>query len=812
MAVNSVIDHERVVARVGRVIVERPGRVILAFLVVTAAFAAGIPGVSIDSGTQRFFESVPEHHTQEFIDDQFGSAFEAGEDSTQVVLTSENVFSKSSLLRLLELQTDLEAAPSLRVSQTTGIASATARAIDPFATTTDAQRRAIETATPAEVREAVRTLLDRRPEITQLLSEDLNSNEPRAAATMLLVSHSVPEGDDSTLEAVQKRVQTTAETGNGDVRVFGTAIQQAGFDRAIFESLSLIVPVVVMLILVFLIVAYRDPIDLALALVSLIMAIVWTFGFMGLVGIPFNLMMIAVPVLLLGVGIDFGIHAINRYREERIEDRSIHDSMSTATRGLLVAFFIVAVTNVIGFSANVTSALAPVREFGLVVAIGMIFTLAVFGVFLPALKVAVDHWRADHGVRQFSITPLGGEGSRLGTALRSSAIVAKRHPFVLVAIILLVTGGAAHSATNVESKFETKDFLPYADHPPQIEIIPDEIAPSEFEITATSNYITDTFETTNTEQVTLYLEGPLQEGHALEAIYRTGVDPPDSFIRENGRAVSQGVIDVIQSHAETDEAFAARLERNDLTENGVPDRNLEPIYDGVMASESGDRAREYLTEDRQATKVVYQVKASATQKEVTEDARTLAEEARFDATATGDIVVFRALTEALMESAVSSFVVAFGLSGLFLVVIFWLLEDRPSLGVVTMVPITVAIVLLVGTMPALGIAFNALTATILSISIGLGIDYSVHVVHRFVDEYDEREDVHEALLVTLGGTGGGITASVLTTSGSALCMTIAVNPILGEFGLLTGVSTFLSYITAVTILPLTLRGWVWLFE
>ncbi|WEL21733.1 Putative exporter of the RND superfamily [Halorhabdus sp. BNX81] len=812
MAVTSVVDHERVVDGIGRVIVDRPGRVVLAFLVVTAGFAFGIPGVGIDSGTQRFFESVPEHHTQAFVDNQFGSTFEAGEDSTQVVLTSENVFSKPSLLRLLELQAELEADPSLRVRAVTGIASGTASVLDPFATTTAAQRRTIETATPAEVRDAARTLLDRRPGITQLLSEDLNPNQPRASATMVLVSHAVPEGDDSTLEAVQQRVQVTAETGDGDVRVFGSAIQQAGFDRAIFESLSLIVPVVIVLILAFLTVAYRDPIDLVLALISLLMAIVWTFGFMGLVGIPFNLMMIAVPVLLLGVGIDFGIHAVNRYREERVDGRSVDESMATATRGLLVAFFIVAVTNVIGFSANVTSALAPVREFGLVVAIGMVFTLAVFGVFLPALKVRTDHWRAAHGIGQFSMTPLGGEGSRLGTALRSSAVMAKRHPVVLVAIILLVTAGAAHSATNVQSKFETDDFLPYAEHPPQIDVLPDEIAPSEFEITATSNYITDTFETTNTEQVTLYLEGPLQRNHALEAIYRTGTDPPDSFVREDGRAVSEGIIDVIRSHAENDEGFAARLQRNDLTENDVPDRNLEPIYDELLASESGEQAREYLTEDRQATKVVYQVKASASQKEVTEDARELAANARHDAVATGDIVVFRALTEALMESAVSSFLVAFGLSAVFLIVIFWLLEDRPSLGVVTMVPITVAIVLLVGTMPVLGIAFNALTATILSISIGLGIDYSVHVVHRFVDEYDECGDVQEALLVTLGGTGGGITASVLTTSGSTLCMTIAVNPILGEFGLLTGISTFLSYITAIAVLPLTLRGWVWLFE
>lgn len=811
MALIPDFDHERFVTAVDRQIVDHPKRIVVVFLVLTAAFAGGIPGVSIDAGTQRFFESVPEHHTQQFVDDQFGATFGADEDSTQVVVSAENVFSKQTLLRMLELQEDLEANPSLHVSDVTGIAEGTARILDPFATTTDAQRRSIETATPAEVREASRTLLDRRPQVSQLLSEEQNSEEPRAAATIMLVIHAIPDGDDATLETVQERVKETAETGHGDIQVFGSAIQQAGFDRAIFESLSLIVPLVTVLILGFLVIAYRDPIDLTLALISLVFAIVWTFGFMGYVGIRFNLMMVAVPVLLLGVGIDFGIHAVNRYREERVDGVGLTESMSIANHQLLVAFFIVSVTNVIGFSANVTSALEPVREFGVVVAVGMVFTLFVFGVFLPALKLVVDHRRDALGVRQFSITPLGGEQSRLGDVLRTSAVFAKRHPFVLLALILVVTAAAAHSATNVESKFETEDFLPYADHPPQLEVIPDQVAPSEFEITATSNYIKDTFETTNTEQVTMYVEGPLRRDHALEAIHRAGADPPSSFVRKDGQAVSQSIIDVIETYAQQDQEFRARVERNDLTNNGVPDRNLEPIYDQLLASEYGEQAREYITEDRRATKVVYQVEASASQKEVTADARSLAADARFDAVATGDIIVFRALTEALLSSAVISFAVAFSLTALFLMVIFGLLEGRWSLGLATMAPVTVAIILLVGSMPVLGIAFNALTATILAITIGLGVAYAVHVSHRFIDEYDDSGDVHEALLVTLSGTGGGITASMLTTSGSVICMTVAVNPILGQFGLLTGVSTFFSYLTAVVVLPLTLRGWARVF-
>jgi predicted RND superfamily exporter protein len=804
------MDHERIVRAANHQIVDHPGRIVVTFLILTAAFAGGLPMVGIDSGTDRFFESVPEHDTQQFVDDQFGRTFQANDASTQVVVTDENVFSKRALLRMLELQQTLQSDPSYRVSETTGIASGVARMIDPWATTPTEQIRVMESATPGEVRAASRELLERRPRVAQLVSEDRNLDEPRASATIIVVSHDLDD-EDASLESVQETVKGTAETSEGDVRVFGSAIQEAGFDRAIFESLSLIVPTVGVLILLFLVIAYRDPIDLVLALVSLIFAIIWTFGFMGYAGISFNLMMVAVPVILLGVGIDFGIHAVNRYREERVEGKDSRESMLLANEQLLVAFVIVTVTNVIGFAANVTSKLEPVREFGVVVAVGIVFTFFVFGIFLPALKLYVDHWRNAHGIRQFAITPMGGEGSTLGRVLKYNAVLARNRPFVLLAVILVITGAAGASATNVQSEFETEDFLPYADHPPQLEVIPDVVAPSEFEITATSNYIKDTFTTTNTERVTVYVEGPLRRDHALEAVHQMGADPPPSFVREDGRAVSRGLIDVIHAYAQEDREFARLVDRNDLDGNGVPDRNVGVIYEELLRSDYRNQAQEYLTADQRGTKVVYQVEASASQKEVTEDARVVAADARFDADATGDIIVFRALTEALMESAVVSFAVAFGLTAVFLMLTFAILEGRWSLGLANMMPVAVAIVLLVGTMPVLGIAFNALTATILAITIGLGVAYSVHVTHRFIDEYDDRGDTHESLLVTLGGTGGGVTASMLTTSGSVVCMTLAVSPILGQFGLLTGFSTFYSYLTAVTVLPLTLRGWARVF-
>ena len=110
-------------------------------------------------------------------------------------------------------------------------------------------------------------------------------------------------------------------------------------------------------------------------------------------------------------------------------------------------------------------------------------------------------------------------------------------------------------------------------------------------------------------------------------------------------------------------------------------------------------------------------------------------------------------------------------------------------------------------MRAIGLALNALTATLLSITVGVGIAYSVHVTHRFVDEYRVDPDAPRNLTTTLRGTGGALTGSMLTTALGAGALILAITPVLGQFGLLMTIGVVYSYLTAVVVLPPALYLW-----
>jgi predicted RND superfamily exporter protein len=812
------VDYQRFINAADEQIVNRPRRIIVIFLVLTGLFGVGLANVTTDAGTAGFTQDVPAQRAFDDVQREFGTSFSTDTGSTQLIQSGQNVLSQREMIRMLTVQQRLQETDGLRVESTSGAASIVARTLDPSATTLESQITTLEQATPGQIDRAVRQA-DDRGGIRGLVSKDFNRNEAAASATIGVVSHTVPggvsdsagQGGSSPLTPIQLRAEYITNSVDGDIRVFGNGIVSAEFGNVIGDSLLIVIPAAVFFIFLFLVVAYRDLMDLILGLFCLLMTIVWTFGFMGLAGIPFNQILIAVPPLLLAVGIDFGIHAVNRYREERVLDRDIGESMSIATDQLLVAFFIVTGTTVIGFSANLTSALPPISDFGIVASVGIIFTFLIFGVFLPATKVYLDRIREVSLIPTFSETPLGNEGSRLGYALSGGVGIARRIPVVFVLLMLLVAGGAGLYATSIDTSFSNDDFLPPSDTPDYLEALPEPFAPSEYTVTRDLDFLEEKFATSQSASVIMYVEGPLRTDSALESIYRAGDNPPSAFVRTDGRAESNGIISVIQSRAASDPEFRRLVEQNDQDNNGIPDDNLEQVYDYLLASSSAGQAQQYITEDYRSTQVVYSVTADATQSETTTDAQTLAESFRFPATATGGTVVFQAISDLILESALTSLAVALSGTAVFLLFIYWVLEGRPSLGLANLFPIIITVAMVAGSMRFAGISFNAFTATILGLTIGLGIDYSVHVVHRFVDEY-KTYDLFTALERTVRGTGGALAGSMLTTTFGIGVLVLSVFPAIGQFGLLAALSVFYAFLSSMLVLPSTLVVWARIFD
>jgi len=100
-----------------------------------------------------------------------------------------------------------------------------------------------------------------------------------------------------------------------------------------------------------------------------------------------------------------------------------------------------------------------------------------------------------------------------------------------------------------------------------------------------------------------------------------------------------------------------------------------------------------------------------------------------------------------------------------------------------------------------------LTGMITSLTIGLGVAYSIHISERYNIELDRQDDAWEAMRVSLTGTGGALLGSAATTVGGFGVLVFAIMPPLQQFGIITGMTIIYAFVASVVVLPSLLVVW-----
>ncbi len=360
----------------------------------------------------------------------------------------------------------------------------------------------------------------------------------------------------------------------------------------------------------------------------------------------------------------------------------------------------------------------------------------------------------------------------------------------------------------MNTEFSEEAFFPDEDRLETYSNLPEPFAPTDYTFLRVLTLFEEEFEQSFVGSVTLYVDQSVRDDDALELIDRTTRNPPDTFeTTDERRAASTSVVTVIEDQAARDPEFAAVVDRNDRLGTGVPDRNVDEVYDALLDSSAEGQARGYLADDRGSARIDYTIRPGVDNSEAVADVRDLAERTPLEAVPTGDLVVNEAVIDRLTESAIRSLFAAFGLTAVFLALSYAYLEGRAVYGLLNLVPVLVTVGLLVGSMRLFSIPLTPINAPILSVSIGLGVDYTVHFVHRFVDEYKAGHAIDEALDVTIAGTGGALTGSMLTTVCGLGVLWLAVIPLLRDFGVLLALGVLYAYLCSILLVPSLVVVW-----
>ncbi|WP_254523884.1 efflux RND transporter permease subunit [Natrinema caseinilyticum] len=617
----------------------------------------------------------------------------------------------------------------------------------------------------------------------------------------------------------QLQIRDLADARDQEYLVFGGGVITDEIERSMGDSLAIVGPLALLFVVIALVVAYRDLLDIVLGIVGIVAVLVWTFGFMGWAGIAFNQMFVAVPVLLIGLSIDYAIHVFMRHREQREEvgsTDSVRGSMSIALAGVGVALVWVTATTVIGFLSNLVSPIGPIREFGIVSSVGIVAALVVFGALIPAAKIEVDEFLEAHGFDRRKRAFGTGEG-RFSDALAVGSVAARKAPVVVLIGALVLTAGGVYGATQVDTSFEQEDFI--ADSPPDwTDNLPGSLQPGEYQAKNDLDYVNDHFQREDS-QAQILVEGTVSDPAVLERIDAARSEAADSdtaYELATGEADVQDPLSTMESVAGRNESFEESFEAADTDGDDVPDENVSALYDQLFEIDE-EAASQVLhrTDDGeyQSARLVIAVQPSASSGDTTSEMRDIAGSIeadsgdRWSAIATGDPIVSYIVEQDLLDTVIESLLITLVAVFVFLTVAYRLTGSSATLGVVTLLPVAFSVSWILGTMFVIGMPFNILTGMITSLTIGLGVAYSIHVSDRYSLELERQGNVWSALRTTVTGTGGALLGSAATTVGGFGTLAFAILPALQQFGIITALTITYAFLASVVVLPALLVLW-----
>lgn len=823
-----------------------PWVLVAAALVLTAAFAWLATGAEQSTGQEGFAPDNPEIQASDRIGELFGE--DSSETVMQVIVRSES----GDVLTADALRAVNNALAALSTGDTAGYLSTRPDRPQPFVTyfapvqfAAEAQNIPMDGLTDDQVKEIYdQTLAD--PEAaaqlgfaTQLVADKDENGAPEAGLALVFLE--TPTGEDALDQSVAQETAvadalTSVDLPDGlEIRPFSFSLlfgEDSGFESEIgrlFGSAFLII--IAILIFVY----WMKPIsgrgkairrslaDMSVTMLTIVMAILWMQGIgrilqgLGWVG-PFSEIAQIVPVLLIGLGVDYGIHLTSRYREEIGEGRSVDESVRRAIGTSGVALALATITTMIGFLTNVANPVPALKDFGILAAVGIFASFALMLTFVPALRFILDRRAEAAGTLPVeSFTASSGERF-LPRIMERTAVLAERFaiPTLIVTLALGVLG--AYGLTQLETKFSFTDFLP-ADSPTVV----------------TYNILTEEFGGGFGETTQVLIEAGDGGDLATPAVYnalsgaRTAlvdienvIVVPTAFGDFPQASDPVGVLQQLLAPATPDGGPAAPDVAQRAAEMGLQpdgsvsdDADVAGLWTLARDAAPAEMARVvHFADDGSVDAIQAEIGtqagesgAGAIRQDLKNAYAPVEDLEGVSVIPTSQNIISDVIVNALSDSQVNSLLWTIIAATLVLIVNFAFENRRPFLGVLTMIPVALVVLWTFGLMYVSGIPFGPVTATLAALAVGIGVPYTIHLARRFEEDRTRFTDIEDAIRSTTRHTGGALAGSAFTTAaGFGILITSTLTPF-KQMGQVTAYAIVLSLAGSVLVLPSLLVLW-----
>nr|WP_321451289.1 MMPL family transporter [uncultured Carboxylicivirga sp.] len=537
------------------------------------------------------------------------------------------------------------------------------------------------------------------------------------------------------------------------------------------SDLQLLLPGGLLLMLIVLFLSFKDWRGVVLPFLIVILSIVFTFGLMALLGWQISIVSILLPIMMIAIANDYSIHLINLY-QEKCKKNTYHSSME-----LVVALYLelkrpiilTALTTIGGMLGLLSHEMPPAAQLGLLASFGIGLALFLSLLLVPAILSfsSIKKSKSQGSVAKASI---------LDKVLHVFTHWVNRFPRrvigVFIAVSLISVGGLflIKVDTNIEGYFLGDSKISQS-----IDIVNNKFGGSQyisilFEGDVLSPEVLNRMETYEAE-----IKKVDNVGHIIS---------PNTFLKELSKGLylpnEEGYNQLPKSEAEA-EQFLTLLSFGGYDEHvgQLIDFNYEHARILVSMKDGSNR----------------------TMKTILNALQTITQNDPNVVCIAGPGLSKIQIADMVINGQISSLVIALIIIFILLGIIF----KSVKVGLIGSLPLVLSCLFLFGLMGYTHIPLDIITALLSSIMIGVGVDYTIHFIWRYKEEFTASNHVETAIKTTLETTGRGIVFNAFSVIiGFSILMISNFGP-LRFFGVLVVVSISSCLISALLLVPSILK-------
>ena len=615
-------------------------------------------------------------------------------------------------------------------------------------------------------------------------------------------------GDETVLLA-ERSISELAAANEGTLRVssLSPGVIEDEYKKATEEGMAPLIGLALLLIAGLLLLFTRALSDMLITIFGLIIAVIWVLGAegwlgpdgLGLIGPPSSLTAM-VPVIIIGLTVDYAIQTISHYREQRAEGLPVDLAVRTGLRNVTVPLVLAAGTTVVSLLATLFSPIGVIGDFGIVAGLGVGMSLVVMLTLVPATRTIIDRRRERRG----TLRPPRPISNALPGVQRIAGVLGRQvthRPVPYIVAVLAVTVGLGFAATGLDSEFSIRDVLPRGGN-----IIED----------------MDTLDASvggNTEMASVLIKAEATETRTLlnlRDLERAFADDDRRPLAASGPIQASYellVTDWTTDSGEPGDKYDPEMDalfREAYAGVGLDARLMQELLDKL---EEKDPALEHVLVNNPdgIDSILLQFPIYSENPENTRKLQQEFEALWFGddqaATATSESVVAITVTDSITDRQTEAISTTIAAALIVLAVFFWVTARQPVLAVIAVGPIVLVLISVLGTMALLGIPYSLVTSIITALSIGIGVDYTIHIIHRYREEFTRSRNPERAAVRTLATTGSALLGSAMTTAlgfGVLIASPLAASQ---QFGITATITIVYSLIVAVLLVLPAMVVW-----